>query len=246
MNNFRKIFILVAAFSIAACSSSPDEEEVIKISNQSPQALYQDAKETLENGLYNKAIRLYKALDSRYPFGPFSKQVQLDLMYAYHKIGDSAQATATIDRFIRLNPNHPDLDYVNYMRGVINMEANSNAFQEFFGIDRSDRDVTAARDAFNDFKLLIKNFPDSKYNADAQKRMVFLLNKLARRELQVADYYVRRGAYLAAANRGKYVVESYPNSPHVKDALEIMVECYDKLGLDEFKADALATLNKNF
>ncbi|WP_199609178.1 outer membrane protein assembly factor BamD [Flocculibacter collagenilyticus] len=245
MIKFRKLSILIMAGALAACSSSSDEQ-IQKIPDRSAQALYQDAKETLEAGLHTKAIQLLTALNSRYPFGPFSKQAQLDLIYAYYKVGDVAQATATIDRFVRLNPNHPDLDYVTYMRGVVNMEASENAFQEFFGIDRADRDASTVRESFKDFQKVTQLYPDSKYAADAKKRMAFLLNKLARRELMIAEYYTNRGAHLAAANRGKYVLENYPNSPHVEQALEIMIESYGILGLNDLKEDAIEALKLNF
>ena len=189
---------------------------------------------------------MLSALDSRYPFGPISRQVQLDLIYAYYKSGQSAQSLAHIDRFIRLNPNHPDLDYVYYIRGLVNMSADENLFQEMFGIDRADKDVSFTRDAFNDFKTLLTTFPDSKYGSDARQRMIFLLNKLARHETIVARYYIRRGAYLAAANRGKYVIEYYPESTSIKESLQIMITAYDRLGLDELKNDALRTLRMNF
>lgn len=239
-------FILIIAISAAlsACAGKPKPEQVTV--TQSAQAQYQQAKDVLDSGLYNRAIEMLKAVESRFPFGPLARQVQLDLIYAYHQAGDLPQALASIDRFIRLNPNQPDLDYVYYMRGLTNLKTDENTFQEFFGIDRSDRDLSSTRQAFDDFKILLTNYPDSRYAADAKKRMVVIKDKLARHELLVADYYLRRGAFLAAANRGKYVLEFYRDSPLVEQALEIMVESYERLGLDKLRNDTLQVLQLNF
>ncbi|EHR42417.1 outer membrane protein assembly factor BamD [Alishewanella jeotgali] len=239
-------FILIAllAVTLTACAGKPKDEQINP--NQTAQGMYQQAKDVLDAGLYNRAIELLKAVESRHPFGPIARQVQLDLIYAYHQAGNLPQALATIDRFIRLNPNQPDLDYVYYMRGLTNLKADENAFQEFFGIERSDRDLSSTRQAFDDFRILLNNYPESKYAADARARMVAIKDNLARHELLVADYYLRRGAFLAAANRGKYVVEFYRDSPLVEQALEIMVESYDKLGLDKLRSDTEQVLRLNF
>lgn len=238
------ILILMASVALSACAGKPKPEQVNP--TQTAQGQYQQAKDVLDAGLYNRAIELLKAVESRYPFGPLARQVQLDLIYAQHQAGDLPQALASIDRFIRLNPNQPDLDYVYYMRGLTNLKADENAFQEFFGIDRADRDLSSTRQAFDDFKILLTNYPDSKYASEAQNRMVTIKDMLARHELLVADYYMRRGAFLAAANRGKYIVEYYRDSPLVEQALEIMVESYERLGLDKLKGDTLQVLQLNF
>ena len=242
----KQTFAIALAVSVlSACSSAPDEEEIQRVPNKSPQALYQDAKDTLDSGLYVRAVELLSAIDSRYPFGPLSKQVQMDLVYAYYQSNNTEQATATIDRFIKLNPNHKDLDYMYYMRGLISIKAHENAFQEYFGIDRADRDTKRTRVAYEDFSTLVKNYPESKYADEAKKRMAWLLNKMARYEIKVADYYYKREAYLAAANRGKYVIEHFSKSSYTQDALEIMVKSYDKLGLTELRDNAQAVLDAN-
>ncbi|GGW71657.1 outer membrane protein assembly factor BamD [Alishewanella tabrizica] len=238
------ILIILMSITLSACAGKPKPEQVNP--SQTAQGQYQQAKDVLDAGLYNRAIELLKAVESRFPFGPLARQVQLDLIYAYHQAGDLPQALASIDRFIRLNPNQPDLDYVYYMRGLTNLKADENAFQEFFGIDRSDRDLSSTRQAFEDFKILLNSYPQSKYAADAKQRMVIIKDQLARHELLVADYYLRRGAFLAAANRGKYVVEFYRDSPLVEQALVIMVESYEKLGLDKLKTDTEQVLRLNF
>lgn len=241
----RALGFAVVLTMLSACSSKPDEEAIERVPNKSPQALYQDAKQALDSGLYARSIELLGAIDSRYPFGPLSKQVQMDLVYAYYQSGNTEQALATIDRFIRLNPNHKDLDYMYYMRGLVNIKADENAFQEYFGVDRADRDPNLTRVAFEDLSNLVKSYPDSKYAPEAKKRLVWLLNKMARYEIKVADYYYEREAYLAAANRAKYVVEHFSQSSYTKQALELMVKSYDKLGLAELKQNAQAVLDHN-
>lgn len=239
-------FILIALFTLmlTACAGKPEEPPINP--NQTAQGMYQQAKDVLDAGLYNRAIELLRAVEARFPFGPVARQVQLDLIYAYHQSGDLAQALASIDRFIRLNPNQPDLDYVYYMRGLTNLKADENAFQGFFGIDRADRDLASTRQAFEDFRILLNNYPQSRYAEDARNRMLVIKDTLVRHELLVADFYLRRGAFLAAANRGKYVVEFFRDSPRVEQALEIMVESYDRLGLDKLRDDTEQVLRLNF
>ncbi|MGP9802165.1 outer membrane protein assembly factor BamD [Rheinheimera sp. NSM] len=238
------LLISLLALTLSACAGKPKEADVN--STQTAQSLYQQAKEVLDNGLYNRAIELLSAVESRYPFGPLARQVQLDLIYAHYQAGDVQKALAGIDRFIRLNPNHTELDYVYYMRGLSNLKADENALHNMLGIDRADRDLASTRQAFDDFKMLVSSFPDSKYAAEAKNRMLSIKDTLARHELFVADYYMRRGAYLAAANRGKYIVEFYRDSPLVEQALEVMVESYDKLGLTKLKNDTYQVLKLNF
>lgn len=241
-----KIFVVLCiSAALSACAGNKSDEQLVN-TNQTAQAAYNDAKDVLDSGLYTRAIELLKAMESRYPFGPVARQVQLDLIYAYHQSGDAKQCLASIDRFIRLNPNHPDLDYVYYMRGLTNQKSDANSFQEFFGIDRADRDLASTKQAFDDFKILTSTFPNSKYAADAQSRMLVIKEKLARHELLIADYYTRRGAHLAAANRAKYVVEFYRDSPQVLQALQVMVSSYDQLGLTKLRDDAKAVLDLNF
>ncbi|MFT4993386.1 MAG: outer membrane protein assembly factor BamD, partial [Paraglaciecola sp.] len=234
-----------AILVLAGCSASPDEEELV-VANQGANALYEDAKEKMKVGNFNAATATLSALDSRFPFGPLSHQVQLDLIYSYYKTSKTDQALATIDRFTRLNPNHSDVDYALYMRGLSNMEADKNLFQDLVGIDRSDRDPSKSKEAFEDFRRLIEKHPNSKYAADAQKRMLHIKSRLAKYEIAIARYYMRREAFVAAANRGRYVLEYYSDTTHVQQALEIMVECYDQLQLEELKNNAMKTLKLNY
>ncbi|WJG08405.1 outer membrane protein assembly factor BamD [Aliiglaciecola sp. LCG003] len=244
-NSFYKLVLILSVVGLYGCSSSPDSEEIL-LGNRSESALYEEAKKTMAQGNFNAATTILSTLDSRYPFGPHSHQVQLDLIYAYYKVGKTDETIATIDRFVRLNPNHSDVDYALYMRGLTNMDADKNLFQEMVGIDRSDRDPSRSRDAFDDFRRLINKFPDSKYAADAKKRMVFIKNRLAKYEIAIARFYMRREAFVAAANRGRYVLEYYPDSTEIQQALEIMVECYEQLDLPDLKKNALKTLRLNY
>ncbi|KFZ27810.1 membrane protein [Pseudidiomarina atlantica] len=237
--------LLALSVMLSACSSSPDEEISDAVLNDA-EALYERAQRNIASGNFNTAQEILQQHATRYPFGPFAHQVQMDRIYVYYKIGDIEQALAEIDRFMQLNPNHPNLDYVMYMRGLVNHRADSNFVQEIVGIDRTDRDPSKAEEAFNDFASLIRRFPDSKYTADAQQRMVAIKSRLAQYELAVAEYYIKREAWLAAANRGRYIIENYADVPETEQALAIMAQAYDRLGLNELRDDALATLQTNF
>ncbi len=239
-----KIIISLLVLSLTACSSSDNELE--KVPDKSAQSLFTDARSALDNGLYQKAIQILGAIDSRFPFGPISHQVQLDLIYAYYKSGDAAQGIALADRFLRLNPNNSNVDYVYYMRALINLSTEDNLFQDMAGIDRSDRDPEASRSAFNDFKTIVSDFPESKYAADARQRMIAIKSRLAKYEIAVAKFYMKREAYASAANRGRYVVEYFSPSPEVEEALELMIESYDKLGLKDLKKNAMQVLAANY
>lgn len=247
MKSFRLLapVVLGAVITMTGCSSSDEEEQVI-VANMGAQQLYDSAKRSMEVGNFSAAAQTLSQLDSRFPFGPLSHQVQLDLIYSYYKSGKPEEAIANIDRFIRLNPNHSDVDYAYYMRGLTNMESDSNLFQELMRIDRSDRDPSKSREAFNDFRRLIQQYPDSKYAADAKARMLHIKDRLARYEIAIARYYMKRSAYVAAANRGRYVIEHYPDSTQVQSALEIMVSSYEQLGLTELRDNAMKTLRINF
>ena len=240
-----KIVCLTLILGLTACSGT-NEKEIEKVPDKSAQALFSDARQSLDNGLYQKAIQILSAIDSRYPYGPISHQVQLDLIYAYYKSGDAAQGIALTDRFLRLNPTHANLDYVYYMRALINIATQENLFQDLAGIDRSDRDPTAARDAFKDLKTILEKYPESKYAADSRQRMLGIKSRLAKYELSVARYYLKREAYVSSANRGKYIVEYFSPSPETEQALEIMILCYDELGLEDLRINAKQVLAANY
>lgn len=236
----------IAFFSLAivACSSKPEDDLIS--SKLSPDVLYSQARTSMELGNYTKAVRSLEALDSRFPFGPHKTQVQLDLIYAYYKLDDTPSAVANIDRFIRLNPTHPDIDYVYYMRGLVNMQADNYLFHDMLNIDRSDRDPQFALDAFKDFERLLKTYPNSKYAADAQKRMQYLKNRLALYSVKVAEYYLKMNAWSAAAIRAQSVMETYPGTPSIERALEIMATAYGELGQEQLKQHVLTVMRANY
>jgi outer membrane protein assembly factor BamD len=236
---------LLSLLVLTGCSSS-DMDEREMIANQGANALYKQAKQNMDVGNFSAAAATLSAIDSRFPFGPLSHQVQLDLIYSYYKTGNTEQTLATIDRFIRLNPNHSDVDYAIYMRGITNMEQDNNLFQTMLNVDRSDRDPSKSREAFEDFRRLVEKYPESKYGVDSKQRMLAIKNRLAKYEIAVARFYMRRQAYVAAANRGRYVLENYPDTPQIQPALEIMVASYDELNLDELRDNAVKTLRLNF
>lgn len=241
-NKTIKTLLILLSLSLTACSSTQDE-----VVEEKPAAsLFADAKKALDDGSYQRAITILSAIDARFPYGPISHQVQLDLIYAYYKSGDEEQGIALTDRFLKLNPDHPNVDYVYYMRGLINLSMESDLFQDAFGIDRSDRDPQPAKNAFNDFKTILTNFPDSKYAADARQRMVAIKARLARYEIAVARYYMKREAWASAANRGRYILEYFPKTPSMEEALEIMIESYSKLKLPDLEKNAKQVLAVNF
>jgi outer membrane protein assembly factor BamD len=240
-----KALLVAVSLTMIGCSSS-DNADIEAVPDKSAQALFADARQALDNSLYQKAIQLLSAIDSRFPFGPISHQVQIDLIYAYYKSGNADQGIALADRFLKLNPTHANVDYVYYMRGLINLSTEDNLFQDFAGIDRADRDPTASRAAFNDFKKIIVDYPQSKYVSDARQRMVSIKSRLAKYELSVARFYLKRDAWASAANRGRYILEYYSPSEQIEEALEIMIESYDKLKLEDLKNNAKQVLAANY
>ncbi|WMS88373.1 outer membrane protein assembly factor BamD [Pleionea litopenaei] len=245
MKNFYLIILITGSLLITSCAStSPDDVKVPLADDYF--TLYEKSQTALRSGNYQTAIKQLEQLDSLYPFGPNSHQAQLSLIYAYFKVRDTASATAAADRFIRQNPNHPDVDYAYYMKGRINFSAEIGFFKELLSADLSERDATTARTAFNDFAELVRKFPKSKYAEEARQRMIFLRNRLARYELHVAKYYMERQSYIAAANRARYVVEHYPKTDAIPDALIVMVTAYDILQLPELSNKARNILKLNY
>ena len=206
---------------------------------------YKEAKAALDDGNYREALRLYGQLESRYPYGPYAQQAQLETAYAHYKDGEPAAAIGAAERFIKLHPRHPSVDYAYYIRGLASFERSKSFLEAIAPQDEAARDPQMARDSFNYFRELVEKFPESKYADDAVKRMVYLRNQLARHELLVADYYSRRGANLAAAKRAKYVIENYPKTPSVTPALKILVTAYRAMGMEELARDAERVLQRN-
>ncbi|MEH0833279.1 outer membrane protein assembly factor BamD [Pectobacterium cacticida] len=225
------------SLALAGCSSNSKDA----VPDSPPSEIYANAQQKLQDGNFSAAITQLEALDNRYPFGPYSQQVQLDLIYAYYKSAELPLAQASIDRFLRLNPTHPNVDYVLYMRGLTDMALDDSALQGFFGVDRSDRDPQYARTAFRDFSRLIQGYPNSQYAADANKRLVYLKERLAKYELSVAQYYTKRGAYVAVVNRVEQMLRDYPDTQATKNALPLMENAYRELQLAA-QADKVAKI----
>ncbi len=237
------VVALIATALLAGCAG---ETEIERRRDKTAQELYAAARESLELENYKTAVTKLEDLDSRYPFGPFSQQAQLDLLYAYYRNGDAAPATAAADRFIRQNPRHPNLDYVFYMKGLVNFSAELGAFKEVLSAPFSERDASTAKQAFDDFGEFLKRYPDSQFAPDAQQRMIYLRNRLAEYELHVANYYIRRQAWMAAANRARYVVDHFPGATATADALSVMVQSYHQLGLTVQQNEAQKVLALNY
>ncbi|MFB9135847.1 outer membrane protein assembly factor BamD [Vibrio sp. AK197] len=220
---------LLAVSLLVGCSSS--DKEVVP--DSPPSELYSEAQISLQGGNWMTAIEKLEALDSRYPFGAYSEQVQLDLIYAYYKNDDLALGLATIERFTRLNPTHEKLDWVLYMRGLTHMAQDRNFMHDMFGIDRSDRDPEPVKAAFADFKRLLERYPNSPYAEDAHKRLFALKNRLANYDLATADFYLRREAWIAAINRSQELQKTYPDTQAARESLNIQLKAYQALGMDD-------------
>lgn len=212
----------------------------------SAQKFYTEGKAALSSGDYEQAIEYFEKMQARYPFGRYTQQAQLEIIYAYYKHDEPDSAIAAADRFIKMYPRHPNVDYVYYLKGLVNFNKGKDLVTKLIPQDPTERDPGAARQSFNDFGELVKKFPESKYAKDARQRMVFLRNNLAFYELHVADYYMRRGAFVAAVNRGKYVVENFQGTPAVPGGLTVMIQAYEKLGLTNLAADARRVMQQNY
>lgn len=237
-----KHLLLIAIFALtAACSSNETISE-----NLGEAELYRQAQADLDNNSFTSAIDKLRALESRYPFGRFAEQAQLELIYAYYRNAEPEAARSSAERFIRLHPQHPSVDYAYYLKGLASFDQDRGLLARFLPLDMTKRDPGAARDSFNEFAQLTARFPNSRYAPDAKARMVYLRNLLAANEIHVADYYLRRQAYVAAANRGRYVVENFQGTPAVGDGLAVMTEAYQRMGLVELAQTSLETLKLNY
>lgn len=238
---FLRILSIFSLLLLAGCSAlQVDETEGWTV-----EKFYETAKEALDNGDYATAIDYFTKLEARYPYGRYAQQAQLETIYAHYKDNEPASAVAAADRFIKLHPRHPNVDYAYYLRGLATFEQGEGALEKLIPQDRAARDPASLRESFNYFKELVSRYPNSRYTPDAIKRMAELRNTLARHELLVADYYLRRGSYLAAANRAKYVLENYQRSLAIPDALVLLVKAYRLMGLNDLADDALRVLELN-
>ena len=227
---------------MAGCSTTP----VDKTASMSPEQIYSEAKEELQVGAYEKAIGLLEKLEGRAAGTMLGQQAQLDKAYAQHKNEQPAQAIATLERFIKLHPASAALDYALYLKGIINFNEDLGLFSSIIQQDLAERDQQAAKESFAAFKELVTRFPASRYSPDAQLRMSYIVNSLARYEVHVAHYYFSRGAYLAAINRVQQAISDYREAPALEEALYILVRSYEALGLPSLRDDALRVLQLNY
>lgn len=240
------LLLLVLLAGCSTVSSWFESDKGGKIDQRPAEEIYAEAKDMLASSSYDRAVKLYEQLEAKYPYGRYAQQAQLEIAYAWYKAQDPAQALAAIERFIKLHPNHPNVDYAYYLKGLINF----NDDQGFMGVigqqDLTERDPKAALESFNAFRELVTRFPDSQYAEDSRVRMAYLVNALAQHEIHVARYYQKRNAFLAAANRAQETIKSFPNAPVVEEALAIMIYSYDQLGMKDLAADSRRVLALNF
>ena len=241
---FRLITVLLLATLLGGCGLLPEQKD--ETLGWSASKLYSEAKDAQADGAWDKAAKYFERLEARFPYGRFAQQAQLELGYVYWKANEPGSALAACDRFIKLHPNHPAVDYVYYLKGLINFNEDLGFVGYLSNQDLSERDPKAAREAFDAFKDLVTRFPNSKYAPDATQRMNYLVNALASQEVNVARYYYKRGAYIAAANRAQFALKTYPGAPAIEEALYVMVASYDKLAMNDLRDDAERVMRKNF
>jgi len=235
---------LVLVVFLTGCASSGDVDD--ETYGMPVNELYQEAKRLLTSGEYTSAIQYYEKLESRFPYGTYAERARIEMAYAYYKDSQPETAIVAADRFIQLHPNHPNVDYAYYLRGLASFDNSVSFMDKLFDQEPSERDPQSVRKAFKYFSELIKRFPKSRYVPDSIKRMKELRENLARYEIHVAKYYQRRGAYLAVVNRTKYIIENYQGSRAVPDALALMIESYRKLGMPDLARDAYRVLELNY
>ena len=234
-------FGLVGAILLSGCATEKDATATWSV-----EKLYAEAKDEMTAGAYDKAIGYYEKLEGRAAGTVLAQQAQIDKAWAQYKSNEPVQAIATLDRFIKLNPASPALDYAIYLKGVVNFNDNLGLFSALANQDLAERDPKQAKDSFEAFRELTSRFPDSKYSPDARLRMAYIKNSLARSNVYVARHYFNRGAYVAAVNRAQITVNEYRDVPAVEEALFIMVQSYDRLGLEQLRDDTRRVLEKTY
>lgn len=235
---------VIGALLLGGCGLLP--EQIDETVGWSAQRIYSEAKDAMNDGAYDRAIKLFEKLEARYPYGRFAQQAQIEVAYAHYKQFEPELAIAAADRFIRLHPNHPHVDYAYYLKGLATFNEDLGLLGGLSNQDLSERDPKGARESFDTFKELVTRFPESRYAADSRQRMLYLVNSLAAHEVHVARYYYRRGAYVAAVNRAQTAVKTYPDAPAIEEALFLLVKSYDALGMEELRDDADRVMRMNF
>lgn len=233
---------LATGLLLTGCSNTP--KDITR--GWSAERIYQEARDEVAAGAWDKAIGLFEKLEGRAAGSVLAQQAQIEKAWAQYKTGDKVQAVATLDRFMRLHPTSPAMDYALYLKGLVNFNDNLGLFSALINQDLSERDQRAAKDSYEAFLELSKRFPESKYTPDARQRMTYIVNSLAGYEVHVARYYARRGAHVAAVNRAQQALVEYPNVPASEEALAILVYSYDAMGMTQLRDDAKRVLEKNF
>lgn len=244
--SLKKLAIAIFCLVISACANLNLSTSKEPQGDWTAEQFYNEAKKALDNENYAKAIELYEKLEARYPFGKYAEQSQLEIAFAYYKYDEPESAIAAADRYMRLHPSDPHVAYALYLKGLVNYNRGIGFLERFIPTDSSQRDPGSARNAFTDFAKLAKKYPNSEYAPDARQRMVALRNNLAKYEIHVARYYVKRKAYLAAAKRSNYVLEKYQRTTAIPEALEILILSYEELGMDDLAADARRVYQINY
>ncbi len=239
----RTLLALIAAAILAGCGTADKYDET---SGWSAGKLYSEAKDAQADGAWDKAAKYLEKLEARFPYGRYAQQAQLELGYVYWKGNEPGSAIAACDRFIKLHPSHPTVDYVYYLKGLISFNEDLGLTAYISSQDQTERDPKAARESFEAFKELVTRFPNSKYTPDATLRLNYLVNAMASLEVHVARYYAKRGAYIAAANRAQQAIKTYPQAPAIEEAMYILVTAYDKMGMPDLRDDADRVMKKNF
>ena len=238
----RHILYAFILFTLVACSSDPSAED----NKYTADELYNLGMTAMDDNLYDQAIKKFEKLQANYPYGRYAQQALMEVAYANYKQGEPAPALSAVDRFTKQYPNNPHLDYMFYLKGLIHFDENlAGAMMSISNQDPSERDPKSLHESFDAFRELLTRFPDSQYSADARLRMEYLVNTLAGSDIHVASYYLRRCAYVAALNRAKNVLVEYPQSPQSRNALQIMVQAYNALGMNDLRDDAQRVLNLN-
>lgn len=240
-NVYRSIVLVIALALLAACGNRRDT-----VQDFGEEGFYERANDALTAGNFVGAINYLLQLEARYPFSNAARQAQLDLIYAYYRSSQPDAAIDAAEQFERENPTHPRVDYALYMKGLVYFDEAPNILERLFRVDVTQRPPKSTLLAFSTFQELIRRYPDSRYGPDARQRMVFLRNRLARYENYVAQYYIERGAYVAAINRSKYAIEQYPGAPELEETLQLLIEAYEQLGMLDLAADARRVLNASF
>ncbi len=243
-NMFARSLAVFAIALLVGCSSTPSNED--ETAGWSAQRIYSEAKDELNSGGYTRAIELFEKLEARYPYGRYAQQAQLDVAYAYYKSSEPASAIAACDRFIKLHPNHPNVDYAHYLKGLVYFNEDLGLVGSLANQDLSERDPKASQQAFDTFRELVTRFPDSRYAEDSEQRLRYLFNSLAAYEVHVARFYYKRGAYLASANRAQSAITGYPGAPATEEALYLLGKAYDALEMKPLADDARRVLKNTF